>query len=292
MDFPVSVGAAASAYLELTKPRIVLLLLVVAVSAYVASSPATVSVTALLLLAGAGALSSAGSSALNHYMDRDLDGVMARTKNRPLPTERIRPPWKAVVFGGSLLTAGVLLSLLFLNALTAFFVALGALVYLGVYTWALKRRHWSNIVIGGFAGSCPALAGSAAAVNVVTVPALLIAFLVFLWTPGHFWALSLRNREDYTRAGVPMLPAVVSEGTAARAVVVSTLLVASYLALFYFVGGIALLPLLPAWVAGGVLLYLTVPVLNRPRAAWASFRFSGVFLLVTLLAVAGGSFFS
>jgi len=157
----------------------------------------------------------------------------------------------------------------------------------GVYTLGLKRTHISNIVIGGFAGSCPALAGSAAALNAISLPAALIALLVFLWTPSHFWALAFRNREDYRRAGLPMLPAVKDTATSARAIGVSSAIVAiASIAFFftdafhdtYFVADIAL---------GAVLLYLTIRFLREPtlERAWAGYKFSGVYLALILVAM-------
>ncbi len=288
MSFSLRVAGekSLSVYIELIKPRIILLLLLVAVASYVASSGSDVSLSVLSALLVTGALSSAGSSALNHYLDRDVDGLMARTKHRPLPTGRLRPPEKALAFGIGLVAGGVALSLLLINALTALFILLGALIYVVVYTLLLKRRSAWNIVIGGLAGSCPALAGSAAAVNAISPPAVFIALLVFLWTPGHFWALSLRNRKDYERARIPMLPAVVREDTAAKTIVASTLILPIYVVLFYVLDVVTLSTLLPALVAGLVLLYLSARILRDSRAAWPSFKFSGVFLMVTLLAVA------
>ncbi|MEE9174282.1 MAG: heme o synthase [Thermoplasmata archaeon] len=279
------------AYFVLTKPRIILLLVLVALSGYVASAPDTVSLETFLLLALAGALSSAGASAVNHYLDLDIDGIMVRTRGRPLPAGLIRPPEKALAFGFILLALGVATSYLLLNPQTAFFILLGAFVYIVVYTMALKRRHPSNIVVGGFAGAAPALAGSTAAVGMVTVPALLIALLVFLWTPGHFWALGVRNRRDYQRAKVPMLPAVTGERESALAIIISTVIVAGFVPTFYFFGGVPLFYLVPALLAAGYLVYTTLRIWGEPKAAWTSFKFSGVFLMVTLLAVAAGRFF-
>ncbi len=272
--------------MELIKPRIILLLLLVAAASYVASSAPSISLSVLSALLGAGALSSAGSSALNHYLDRDVDGLMSRTRHRPLPMGRLRPPEKALAFGLGLVAGGVALSLLLINVLTSLFILLGALIYVVVYTLLLKRRSPWNIVIGGFAGSCPALAGSAAAVNSITPPALFIALLVFLWTPGHFWALSLRNKRDYEHAGIPMLPVVVREETAAKTIVAATVILPIYVVLFYVMDVVTISTLLPALGAGLVLLYLSVRILGDPRAAWPSFKFSGVFLMVTLLAMA------
>ncbi|MFQ5553042.1 MAG: heme o synthase, partial [Thermoplasmata archaeon] len=253
-----------------------------------ASAPSVVSLQVLLLLAIAGGLSSAGASAVNHYLDADIDALMARTRGRPLPSGTIRPPEKALAFGLGLLSLGVSISYLLINPQTAFFILLGAFVYIVVYTLALKRRHPSNIVIGGFAGSAPALAGSTAAVGTVTLPALLIAILIFLWTPGHFWALALGNREDYERAKVPMLPAVTGARESAFAIIISTAIVVGFVATFTWFGGVAWPFLVPALLAGGYLLYTSLRIWSEPKAAWTSFKFSGVFLLITLLAVAAG----
>lgn len=128
------------------------------------------------------------------------------------------------------------------------------------------------------------------AVNAITLPALFIALLVFLWTPGHFWALSLRNKADYRKAGIPMLPAVVGEDTAAKAIIASTLILPAYILLFYFLGVVNIATLLPALGTGLFLLYLTLGIPRDSRAAWPAYKFSGVFLMVTLLAVATSAF--
>src|SRR5256886_7250198 len=199
------------------KLRIDALLLLVAAAGYVATSGIHVDVLRFALLIVAGSLGPAGASATNHYLDRDLDSVMRRTQARPLPQHRIEPPAHALEFGLGLVALGLVLAGLGINLLTALMIGLGFAVYIGVYTLGLKRTHVSNIVIGGLAGSFPALAGSAAASNAISLPAILIALLVFLWTPGHFWALAFRNREDYRRAGLPMLPPVSDERTSLRA---------------------------------------------------------------------------
>ncbi len=177
------------------KLRIDALLLLVAAAGYVATSGTRVDPVAFGLLMVTGLLASAGASATNHYLDRDVDAKMRRTSARPLPARRILPPARALAFGLGLTSIGLGVAYLWINPLTAAMIGLGYVIYVGVYTMGLKRTHVSNIVIGGLAGSCPALAGSAAAANAISLPAALIALLVFLWTPGHFWALAYRNRE-------------------------------------------------------------------------------------------------
>ncbi len=269
------------------KLRIAALLLLVAAAAYIATSGPRVDPVAFGLLMLTGLFASSGASAVNHYIDRDIDAVMRRTSARPLPSHRIDPAARALGFGLVLTAASLGIAYAWINPLTAAMIGLGFVVYVGVYTLGLKRTHISNIVIGGFAGSCPALAGSAAAVNAISLPAALIALLVFLWTPSHFWALAFRSREDYVRAGLPMLPAVKDAATSARAIAVSSAIVAIAGVAFvftdafhdaYFVASVAL---------GAVLLYLTLRFLREPtqERAWAGYKFSGVYLALMLLAV-------
>jgi len=267
------------------KLRIDALLLLVATSGYVATSGIRIDLFRLSLLLLAGFLGAAGASATNHYLDRDLDSVMRRTQNRPLPAHRIETPAHALAFGLALVVAGLVIAGVGINLLTAAMIGLGFVVYIGVYTLGLKRSHMSNIVIGGFAGSCPALAGSAAAANAISLPAVLIALLVFLWTPGHFWALAYRSREDYRRAGLPMLPAVSDERTSVRAITISSTIVAFASVAFVFTSAFDALYLGVAVVAGAVLLALTAKFLIIPSAenAWAGYRFSGIYLTLLLV---------
>ncbi len=274
-----------SDYVQLMKLRIDALLLLVATSGYVATSGIRIDVVRLSLLILAGFLGAAGASATNHYLDRDLDSVMFRTRARPRPQHRIQPPAHALEFGLALVFAGLVIAGVGINLLTAAMIGLGFVVYIGVYTLGLKRSHVSNIVIGGFAGSCPALAGSAAAANAISLPAVLIALLVFLWTPGHFWALAYRSREDYRRAGLPMLPAVSDERTSVRAITISSTIVAFASVAFVFTSAFDALYLGVAVVAGAVLLVFTAKFLVIPSAenAWAGYRFSGIYLTLLLV---------
>src|SRR3989454_8694356 len=185
------------------KLRIDALLLLVAAAGYVATSGIAVDLWRFSLLMIAGLLGAGGASATNHYQDRDLDSVKHRTRSRPLPQHRIEPPAHALEFGVALLILSLAIAGLGINPLTAVMIGLGYAVYIGVYTVGLNRTHVSNIVIGGFAGSCPPLAGSAAVANSISLQAVLIALLVFLWTPGPFLALAYRSREDYRPAAPP-----------------------------------------------------------------------------------------
>ncbi len=269
------------------KLRIDALLLLVAAAGYVATSGARIEPVPFGLLMLTGLLAASGASATNHYLDRDVDAVMRRTSTRPLPAHRIEPPTRALAFGLGLTAVSLGVAYLWINSLTAAMIGLGYAVYVGVYTMGLKRTHVSNIVIGGFAGSCPALAGSAAAANAISLPAALIALLVFLWTPGHFWALAFRSREDYRRAGLPMLPAVRDERTSAWAIGISTAIVALSGVAFAFTNAFHDGYLVVAIIAGAILLYLAARFVKDPTTerAWTGYKFSGIYLAVLLLAI-------
>ncbi len=269
------------------KVRIAALLLLVAAAAYIATSGARVEPVAFGLLMLTGFLASSGASAVNHYVDRDIDAVMRRTSTRPLPSHRIDPATRALTFGLGLTALSLGIAYAWINPLTAAMIALGFAVYVGVYTLGLKRTHISNIVIGGFAGSCPALAGSAAAANAISLPAALIALLVFLWTPAHFWALAFRSREDYRRAGLPMLPAVKDTATSARAIALSSALVAVASVAFFFTDAFHDAYFVAAVGLGAVLIFLTARFLREPtqERAWAGYKFSGVYLALLLVAM-------
>lgn len=269
------------------KLRIDALLLLVAAAGYVATSGPQINPVTFGLLMVAGLLASSGASAVNHYVDRDIDAVMRRTSKRPLPAHRIDPATHALTFGLGLTAASLALAYVAINPLTAAMIGLGFAVYVGVYTMGLKRTHVSNIVIGGFAGSCPALAGSAAAANGISLPAALIALLVFLWTPSHFWALAFRNSEDYRRAGLPMLPAVKDAVTSSRAIGASSAIVAIASIGFIFTDAFHDAYLVAAVALGATLLYLTARFVLEPTKdrAWAGYKFSGIYLALILVAM-------
>ncbi|MBI2854612.1 MAG: protoheme IX farnesyltransferase [Chloroflexi bacterium] len=266
-------------YISLCKPRILALLVVVAVvTATVAAGP-SVPWLRVALVAVAGVMASASASIMNNYMDRDIDAVMSRTRNRPM-ARGIIPAWKALSVAVGMLIVAVAISLL-LSYLTAIFVLLGATVYALVYTWWLKRRTPVNIVVGGLAGSCAALAGWAAVATQLSAAPLVIAVILFLWTPSHFWSFALVHSESYREANIPMLPLVASRQATARYIMLhSALMVASSIALFFFS------QLGPVYLAGALLfggLFLGSNLLlwrrHERKTAWASYKFSGLYLL-------------
>ena len=196
------------AYIELTKPRIIELLLTTTVPAMILAEggwPGTWLVLATLI---GGTLSAGGANTINQVVDADIDRIMSRTKARPLPTDRIEPR-RALIFGWLLGAAGFLWLWATVNLPAAALTTSGLLFYVFVYTLALKRSSAQNIVIGGAAGAVPALVGWAAVTGDLALPAWVMFAIIFFWTPPHFWALAIRYRDDYEAAGVPMLPVVV-----------------------------------------------------------------------------------
>ncbi len=274
-------------YVDLTKPWITLLIVAVAVAGYFVALPGRIDWERLLLLVAAGGAASSGAAALNHYFDRDIDARMRRTRSRPLPTERIAEGSHVLVLGLALTVLGIGVAALTLNLLTALSILLGSVTYVLVYTVWLKRRTAWNIVIGGFAGSAPALAGSAAAVGHWTDGALALALLVFLWTPPHFWSLALMLREDYRAAGLPMLPRMDDPSYSARVTVLSCALLVPATLLLAYVGPIAL-PAIVVLVAVSLLFLASeLPMWRRSdrKTALRGFVVSGPYLLAVIAVV-------
>ena len=208
-------------YISLSKPRIVLLLVFTALAGmFLASSGPPDAMLAIVVL-GAGAMASAGANALNHFLDRDIDSRMHRTRRRPVAALRIQPR-DALIFG--LVTNAVAFSLFFtlVNPLSAVLTLSATLFYVFVYTMGLKRNSPQNIVIGGAAGALPPVIGWTAVTGSVALPAFYMFAIVFFWTPPHFWALALLLKDDYARAGVPMLPVVAGVAETKRNIVLYT----------------------------------------------------------------------
>lgn len=274
-------------YVALAKPGITALICTVAVGGFVLADPRSIDPVRLGILVAAGAAASAGSAMLNHYLDRDIDRRMRRTRDRPLAAEAAGRSVPVLVLGLALLALGIGGATVLLNPLTGVSILLGGLTYVVVYTAWLKRRSSWNIVIGGFAGSAPALAGSAAAVGGWTDGAIAFALLVFLWTPPHFWSLALLLREDYARAGLPMLPRMDDPGFSGKVVVVSAALLVPA-ALFVGATGAVVWPVLLALVALGLAFTaLTLPLWRDPssKTARRGFLFSGPYLLAVVAAI-------
>jgi len=275
-------------YLPLAKPGITALITLVAVAGFLLADPLSVNLVRLGLLVVAGASASAGAAMLNHYLDRDIDRRMKRTRGRPLADDRVVSGASVALVGLVLLGGGIAAATLGLNPLTGFSIFLGGLTYVVVYTLWLKRRsHW-NIVIGGFAGSAPALAGSAAALGTWTPGVLAFALLVFLWTPPHFWSLAILLKDDFARAKLPMLPRMGDVGYSGKVVVVSAALLIPAALLLGWTGAVAWPVLVVLAALGAAFVAVTSPLWRTatPRTARRGFVFSGPYLLFVILAIA------
>jgi len=275
-----------SSYWELTKPRIVLLLDFTAVMAFLVAA-STINIVRLVSVIVAGTLASGGAGALNCYLDRDLDRIMGRTSRRPIPQGEVSPV-HALVFGLALFGAGIVVSALLLPLLASLSVLLGAAIYVLFYTKYLKPRTTMNIVLGGFAGSCAPLAGWAAATGQLTalVP-WLMALLVFVWTPSHFWALAMRAVGDYSKAGIPMLPVVVGEKKTAQYIALNTFLLVPLSLILVPFGGLGALYLSIAAALGLCMILVDLRLVANPTKAqaWTAFKFSSPYLAIVFLAM-------
>jgi protoheme IX farnesyltransferase len=274
------------------KPKIIPLLLFVAVVSAIVAARSIPPLTALVGLVVGGTLASAGALSLNSYLEVGIDSKMKRTRKRPLPSQRIIPPAKALAMAIVLLAGGLAVSWYLLNPIATFFIGLGVFVYVPVYTLWLKPRTSWNIVLGGFAGSCAALAGWYAVTAASPIVAWILAALVFVWTPSHFWSLAVITDEDYSAAGIPMLPSVVGPATASKYIVTNTLILipVSLLLAPFFLGNGLLLYLGAALVVDALLLATNIKLLRSPthENAWLAFKFSSPYLaLIFLFAMIG-----
>jgi protoheme IX farnesyltransferase len=270
---------AARDYYELSKPRIIVLLLITTVAAMVMAARGVppLGLVAWTLLGGA--LASASAGALNCIYDRDIDAVMARTKHRPIPTGRLSP-FQAAVFAS--LAGGISFAILYwlVNPLAAWLSLAGNFYYVLVYTMWLKRVTPLNIVIGGAAGSVPPLVGWAAVTHAIGGPALGLFALIFLWTPPHFWSLALYAETDYARAGIPMLPNVSGKERTRREIVYYTLLLVAASLVLYPLHVMGTFYLAGAVVLGGLFVVESLRTWRDAtnRSARMLFRYSLVYL--------------
>jgi protoheme IX farnesyltransferase len=280
-------GRVVAAYVALTKPRIIELLLITTVPAMVLAEEGLPSVWLVAATLIGGTLAAGGANAINQFVDRDIDEVMRRTRRRPLPSHML-PPSRALAFGIALGVAGFVWLAAFVNLLAAGLATAGLLFYVFVYTLWLKRRSVQNIVIGGAAGAVPALVGWAAVTGRVGWPAVVLFVVVFLWTPPHFWALALRYERDYAAAGVPMLPVVAGTSATVRQILVYAVATVVASLVLVPVAGMGWVYVVSAVALGAWFLWAAVRVRTRPTlpAAMALFRWSISYLALLFLAVA------
>ncbi len=271
-----------SAYVALTKPRIIELLLVTTVPTMVVAARGLPSGWLVLATLIGGTFAAGGANAINMYLDRDIDRIMKRTRNRPLVTGEIEPA-NALTFAIALEVVAFALLWTTVNPISAVLAVSATLFYVFVYTLWLKRTSTSNIVIGGAAGAVPVLVGWSAVTGGLGLAPFVLFGLIFVWTPPHFWALAIRYREDYAAAEVPMLPAVASMDDTCRAIeryTVGVLAVSLVLAPAAHLGA---LYLASAVVLGAVFLLRAVQLRRDPTPKRAMQMFAWSITYVTLL---------
>ncbi len=276
-----------NAYVRLTKPRIILLLLITTVPAMVLAKrgfPSLWLIGATLL----GGMMTAGSAnALNQFLERDIDEKMNRTRSRPLPSASVKPA-NALVFAIVLGVVGFVWLTVVVNLLSAILAVAAILFYVLVYTLLLKRNTPQNIVIGGAAGAVPVLIGWAAVTGRVGAPAWVMFAIIFLWTPPHFWALAMRYRDDYAAAGVPMMPVVRTERQTTQQIFVYAIVLVAATLLLEPVGGLGILYILVAGALGVGFIYRAAKLrfTPSPQTAYKLFQYSITYLGILFVAIA------
>ena len=279
---PSPLRARLAGYVALTKPRIIELLLITTVPTMVVANQGIPSGWLILNTIIGGAFAAGGANAINMYVDRDIDAVMERTKNRPLVTGLIKPR-NGLIFAIGLEVVAFAWLTSWVNLLTAALGVAACLFYVFVYTLWLKRTSKSNIVIGGAAGAVPVLIGWTSVTNSLSWAPIVLFAVMFYWTPPHFWALAVKYKDDYAAADVPMLPAVVSiEKTAVR-ILLYTLLLWGLTLVFGPVADMGALYTVSALVLGGVFAWLAVKLIQEPTAKRAMKVFTYSITYITLL---------
>jgi heme o synthase len=294
LPVPVTAPAVAvrgrsrlAAYVALTKPRIIELLLVTTVPAMIVAErgmPATWLILATLV---GGTLAAGGANATNMVIDRDIDKLMRRTRKRPLVTGEITPR-NALIFAIALEVAAAAWLAVVVNPLSAVLALSATLFYVFVYTMWLKRTSTQNIVIGGAAGAVPVLVGWAAVTNELAVAPFVMFAIIFVWTPPHFWALAIRYKADYAAADVPMLPVVATFDDTARQIVAYTVVLWATSLVFWAAGSMGWIYLAAALVLGALYTWKAVALArsHKPDSAMKLFKFSITYITLLFGAMA------
>jgi protoheme IX farnesyltransferase len=278
---------------EISKPRIVVLLVITAVTSMYAASKLVEGAPDLdylfyLHIIVAGALASAGSSALNHYYDKDIDPKMTRTSTRPIPSGRMAAS-HVLIYGVVVSCISVIYGYFALNAVSAFFIAVGIFSYVIIYTVWLKRKNSSNIVIGGIAGSAAAWAGWSAATGSMDLLGFLVGFLVFVWTPSHFWCLAMKLKDEYAEAKVPMLPVVIGMQRTSKYILGNTIILIPFSLILSFIpDGMGIVYTLIAIISGTLMLVYHYKLTKNPTSefAWKAYKVTAPYLTIIFVAVA------
>ncbi|MBI3754519.1 MAG: protoheme IX farnesyltransferase [Deltaproteobacteria bacterium] len=277
---------AVKDYLPLFKFRICSLITFSAVVGLI-SAHRNISFANIFLLIVATMMASAGASAFNHYFDTDIDAVMQRTKRRPIPSGAVGHSKAVLIIAIGLFATSILITFKMINYMAGIHLFLGGFVYAVVYTVWLKRRSWLNIVIGGLAGSFAVLAGGASAAPELCMPPVLLSITMFFWTPSHFWSFAILYKEEYEKAGIPMLPNVIGEGKTAWYIFINTivLVISSFLPVFF--GYFGIIYALAALASGIFFIAMNIKLLFTltKEVARKNFRASMVYLSGLFLAV-------
>ncbi len=277
-----SLRTTIGAYIALTKPRIIELLLVTTVPTMVVAEGGLPSIWLMFATVFGGTLAAGGSHAINMYVDRDIDALMERTKNRPLVTGIIEPR-NALIFAVILEIAAFAWLWGFVNLISAVLATTACLIYVFVYTLWLKRTSSTNIVIGGAAGAMPVLIGWTAVTGTLAWPPVILFAIIFFWTPPHFWALAVKYRDDYSAADVPMLPSVASFHATAMRILLYTLLLWGLTLLFGPVAGMGAIYFISAVVLGAIFTGMAVQLLRSQDTKRAMPLFAYSITYISLL---------
>ena len=274
-------------YLSIFKIRIGMLIAFSAVVGYVVAEKGVPSFLRIFLLAILTLMASAGAGAYNQYYDRDIDAIMKRTGGRPLASGRVRLTHGVAFAGIFLIFLSVIVAFFTFNYVVSLHLFLGAFVYAVIYTVWLKRRSWINIIIGGLSGSFAVLAGGAASRPDFCLPPMLLAVVLFFWTPSHFWSFAIVHREDYQKVGIPMLPVILGNYKSALLILFNTLFLFISSLLPFFFGYLGLIYLSVVVIIGTFFIIRNIQLFFNPSKdiAWKNFKASMIYLSVLFISV-------
>jgi|TARA_Y100000814_G_scaffold292524_1_gene271313 protoheme IX farnesyltransferase len=273
-------------YIKLTKPRIIPLLLITAIGGMLLGAKETPNITTILTVLIGGSLASGGASSINQYLEHDIDTKMSRTNDRPIATGTIKPI-NALIFGIVLNIISLFVFIIYTNLLSGL-LAIGATIfYVVVYTIILKRSTHQNIVIGGAAGAIPPIIGWTAVTGSIGIPALILFAIIFIWTPPHFWALSLILKDDYAAAKIPMLPVVHGIEKTKKEIFKYSILVFITTLTLIFAENIGMIYMIPTFVLGLFFIYLSWDLLKSEeiKKAKSLFYYSMLYLSIIFIAI-------
>jgi protoheme IX farnesyltransferase len=284
---PMTVRSRVKAYVALTKPRIIELLLITTVPTMFVASKHVPSIGLILLTLAGGSLAAGGANAMNMVYDRDIDAIMERTRNRPLVTGAASPTG-AIIFAIILEVASFVLFATTVNVLSGVLAVSATAFYVGIYTMWLKRSSSQNIVIGGAAGAVPVLVGWSAVTDHLGLAPFVLFGIIFLWTPPHFWALALRYKDEYAAAEVPMLPVTKDIGTVVRHILIYTALLWVLSVAFAPIAHLGVAYFVVAFVTGGLFFAQSLSLVRKVDARRAMSLFGSSITYLTVLFLAMG----